>query len=216
MHWIARHILKRLAFSDSLRYNELKPDSVEGNLFQYYARSLEKQGLIERDEAGYRLTAHGKIFVADLSQTKIMHPRKLPRPVVMLVCKNDQGEHLFFRWKRQPYRGLVSLPFGRHIAGQPLLAMSEEQLYLKAGLTGDLAYLGHADIISQSDHLAVSIVEVTQPKQVSQPDGLTGEAFWSRVDQLDHADLLPGLLDVIAWTEDPYRSPLLEIYIDPT
>jgi ribosomal protein S19E (S16A) len=64
MHWIQRHILKELALADSKRYTELKPDGIEGNLFQYHSRDLEKQGLIDRSEQGYALTPKGKSYVA--------------------------------------------------------------------------------------------------------------------------------------------------------
>src|SRR5665647_2137044 len=82
MHWIARHILKRLAFADRLTYSELKPEQVEGNLFQYHARSLETDGYITRDQDGYTLTPAGQAMVADLSQTKLMRRREQPQPMV--------------------------------------------------------------------------------------------------------------------------------------
>lgn len=216
MHWIERHLLKQLSFSDSRRYTELKPDGVEGNLFQYHARLLEKRGLISRTEDGYALTSAGKIFVADLSQTKLMHPRKLPRAVVMIVCINAEGQHLLFRWRRQPYRGLVSLPFGRLLYDQSPTTMAAEQLLLKTGYQAQLDFIGQADIISGqynqvADHLSASVFVATSPQQIVEPDGLTGEYFWGDPGTVEPASATAGFHEIVAWARQPSRSGLLEV-----
>ncbi len=217
MHWIERHILKQLAFNDTMRYSELKPDAVEGNLFQYHARVLEKQSLISRSDEGYSLTAKGKVFVADLSQMKQMGVRKLPRAAVMIACKNDAGEYLLFKWRRQPYRGMVSLPFGRQFYGEPLDWVASEQLRLKTGYQAQLEFIGQVDSIAMDkdsgvvDHLAISVFEASSLVHVETPDGLTGEAFWGRPDEIDSMGSVVGLKEIIAWIEDPGRASLLKV-----
>jgi ADP-ribose pyrophosphatase YjhB (NUDIX family) len=217
MHWIERHILKQLAFNDTMRYSELKPDAVEGNLFQYHARVLEKQSLISRSDEGYSLTAKGKVFVADLSQMKQMGVRKLPRAVVMIACKNDAKEYLLFKWRRQPYRGMVSLPFGRQFYGEPLDWVASEQLRLKTGYQAQLKFIGQVDSITTHesgdaiDHLAISVFEASGLTHVETPDGLTGEAFWAHPGMLDSGNCLTGFREIITWLEDPGRAPLLKV-----
>lgn len=216
MHWIERHILKVLAFSDSKRYKELKPDSVDGNLFQYHAKQLEKRGLIERNFTGYKLTSVGKLFVADLSQTRSMNTRKLPRVVVMIIAKNEAGKYLLFRWKRQPYRGLVSFVFGRQLYGQPTIESAKEQLFFKTGYSAKLNYLGSADIINQPkdniiDHMSVSIFEATILKKVTEPDGLTGEYFWGHPRQYKPTQVVIGFSEIYDWINDSHRTSLLDI-----
>lgn len=216
MHWIERHILKQLAFSDCLRYKELIPDGVDGNVFQYHARLLEKQGLIDRKSEGYTLTISGKVFVADLSQTKQMNPRKLPRPMVMVVARNDKGEYLLFRWRRQPYRGLVSLPFGRQLYDVSLHDSAADQLAYKTGYRADLDFIGQVDSIVRNDgriteHLAISVFEAKGLNKVSEPDGLTGTMFWGRVEDVSPQEYVAGFTQVIAWYESSNRQGLLEI-----
>jgi len=216
MHWIERHILKVLAFSDTQRYKELKPDSVDGNLFQYHAKQLEKLGLIERKSTGYRLTSAGKIFVADLSQTKLMNARKTPRVVTMIIAVNKQGQHLLFKWKRQPYRGLISFVFGRQIYGQPAIESAKEQLFFKTGYSAKLNYLGYADIVNKQqddiiDHLSVSIFEAKDLKEESSPDGLTGEYFWGSPKDYRPSITIYGFHEIIQWYEDTARSSILHI-----
>jgi len=217
MHWIERHILKVLAFSDSKRYKELKPDNVDGNLFQYHAKQLEKLGLIERDASGYRLTSVGKVFVADLSQTKLMNARKSPRNISMIITKNNEGQHLLFKWKRQPYRELVSFVFGRQLYGQPVIESAKEQLFFKAGHSAKLSYLGTADIINAQqgdivDHLSASIFEANNLKKVTEPDGLTGEYFWGQPEDYNPDQVVVGFHKIHDWINDIERKNFLEIY----
>lgn len=217
MHWIERHILKALAFSDTKRYKELKPDSVDGNLFQYHAKQLEKQGLIERNSTGYKLTSTGKVFVADLSQTKLMNARKTPRAVTMIIAVNKQDQYLLFKWKRQPYRGLISFVFGRQLYGQPVIESAKEQLFFKTGYSAKLNYIGSADIINRNqddiiDHLSFSIFEANELKKVTEPDGLTGEYFWGNPKDFDPAQSVFGFDKIVQWYEDTNRSSLLNIH----
>lgn len=219
MHWIERHILKQLSFSDSQRYSQLKPDSVDGNLFQYHARALEKQALITRTKEGYCLSQAGKIFVADLSQTKLMNQRKLPRAIVMVACRNANGEYLLFKWRRQPYRNLISLPFGRQLYDTSTTEIAAEQLLLKTGYTAQLSFFGHTDVIVNhpekiTDHMAINVFIGTNLTQSHTPDGLTGTWFWGQPsDQSDRA-LVPGFKQIIAWLEDSKHAHLIEIRID--
>jgi ADP-ribose pyrophosphatase YjhB (NUDIX family) len=215
MHWIERHILKVLAFNDTKRYSELKPDSVDGNLFQYHAKQLEKLGLIERNPSGYRLTSAGKVFVADLSQTKLMNARKTPRSVVMIVAKKNH-KYLLFKWKRQPYRGQISLPFGRQLYGRSSLDCAEEQLLLKTGYSAELRFIGMVDSINQQDdkivdHILINVFEAKKLNSIHNPDGLTGESIWEDPAKLSKQEVVYGLDKIIQWYEDKNRSSLLNI-----
>jgi 8-oxo-dGTP pyrophosphatase MutT (NUDIX family) len=216
MHWIERHILKQLAYSDSLRYKDLVPDSVDGNLFQYHARVLEKRGLIDRNSDGYTLTARGKMFVADLSQTKQMNPRKLPRPMVMIINRNDEGEYLLFKWRRQPYRGLVGFPFGRQLYGTSLQDSAADQLAYKAGYQASLEFIGQVNSVVRdggrvTEHLAISVFEAKDLHKASSPDGLTGRMFWGGVAEVSPQEVVAGFVHITAWYESRNRSILLDL-----
>ncbi len=211
MHWIQRHILKELAFSDTKRYSELKPDGVEGNLFQYHGRDLEKQGLIVRNGEGYALTPKGSRFVADLSQTKAMNRKTPPRVVVMVTAKRDD-EYLLFRWRRHPYRNQISLPFGRQFAGQSALEVAAGQLRDKTGYQADLSYLGLVSLSSETDHLLIQVYGATNLRGDHGSDGLTGYSFWAKWSDLPHpGEPMQGMSEIMAWIEDENRPGQIEI-----
>ncbi len=213
MHWIARHILRELTFTDTLRYTELKPDAVEGNLFQYHARKLEKQGLIERSGDGYTLTPAGSQFVADLSRTKLMSRFPGPRVVIMVVAQNETGEQLLFRWRRHPYRGQVSFPFGRYFAGRSVLDMAAEHLRSKSGYEGDIAFMGDVHLITAEDHLLIQVFSATNLRAELSSDNLTGTSFWGDWGAVPAAERLPGMNEIVAWVQDPHRLPLVEVSV---
>ena len=211
MHWIQRHILKQLAVADTRRYTELKPDEVEGNLFQYHSKDLQKQGLIDRSEGGYTLTAKGKAFVANLSLTRNMSRRIQPRIITMIMAKNDQGQWLFFKWRRQPYRGKISLPSGRLGFGENLYEAAADQLRFKTGYEAEFAYLGTIVLKNETDHIIAQAFMATSLTGIHGSDGLTGTSFWARLDDIAPEETLTGLAEIIDWVNDPERNPLLEI-----
>ncbi len=215
MHWIARHILKRLAFADHLTYSELKPDQVEGNLFQYYARSLEKEGLITRGVDGYALTSAGKAVVADLSQTQLMRRHEQPQPMVAAFVRRGT-QILLFEWKRHPYRGMVSLSMGRHGIEMDLVTAAADQLFWKAGLAGTAEYIGQIELISHDGdnreaHTLINVVEFSDVAEVAATDGLTGQYFWSEMDRTKTDTLVPGFSEILDWCNDDARPAYLLI-----
>lgn len=218
MHWIGRHILKRLAFADRLTYSELLPDGVEGNLFQYYARSLERENLIARGKDGYALTALGRRAVADMSATRLMRPRKQPQPMVAAFCRRGE-ELLIFKWQRHPYRGLTSLPMGRQLVGMSVIQAASDQLFWKAGLSGEGNYLGLVEIRQQAarqleSHVLINIVEFDDVRSVAVADGLTGSFEWAHQAELAADTFVPGYEEVINWCDNANRSSYLQIVIE--
>jgi ADP-ribose pyrophosphatase YjhB (NUDIX family) len=211
MHWIQRHILKELALADSKRYTELKPDGIEGNLFQYHSRDLEKQGLIDRSEQGYALTPKGKSYVANLSLTREMKRRVQPRVITMVITKNEQDEWLLFKWSRQPYRGKVSFPSGRFGFGEDLFQSAREQLRNKSGYKADLTYIGTIIMKNDADHIIAQTFVASNLTGNQGSDGLTGESFWAQINDVPNEIQLSGIENIIEWIKDPNRLPLLEL-----
>lgn len=196
--------------ADSRRYSELKPDGIEGNLFQYHSRDLQKQGLIDRAEEGYALTDKGKAFVANLSLTRDMKRRVQPRVITMVIARRAD-QYLFFRWSRQPYRGRVSFPSGRLGFGEDLYAAAADQLYYKSGYRADLDYLGTVVLQNDADHIIAQVFQATNLTGKHGSDGLTGTSFWSRLEDIPSDEFLSGTTQILDWVQNVERQPLLEV-----
>ncbi|HKX73057.1 MAG TPA: hypothetical protein VJM32_03525 [Candidatus Saccharimonadales bacterium] len=141
MHWIQKHILQQLSTQASGRYIELKPDSIDGNLFMYHIQQLQRSGYVSKEGHTYQLSEKGKIFASRMSLRQ-GSPLVQPKIVVMLICQNAKGQYLLFRWRRQPYLGLVSFPFSKQHFGRTLEVTLQEALMYKTQLSGGFAYIG--------------------------------------------------------------------------
>ena len=60
-HHIQKSIVYDLAFAESLRFSDLKPDDMENKAFTYHLKKVMKSGLVEKLEDGhYSLTMKGR------------------------------------------------------------------------------------------------------------------------------------------------------------
>ncbi|MDO8507755.1 MAG: hypothetical protein Q7S53_04295 [bacterium] len=215
MHWIQKHILRQLATSDTLRYTDLRPDNVEGNLFMYHLNQLIADGFITKNDKNYHLSLSGKKYVSSMS-LESGSVRLQPKIVVMFIAKNKDGKYLLFKWKRQPYQNLISFPFGKIHYGKPVLDLAHKELMWKSGLTGDLKYLGDVYVQTNEndevvDHYLAHIFQVANIKGEIQSNGLQGKPFWGKIEDFQKDDLAPGFEDLVNIIENQNPPYLKEI-----
>lgn len=201
MHWIQRHILKQLATKEACRYKDLKPESVDGNLFMYHLNQLITGKYIEKNDGSYFLTKEGKKFVGGLS-LETGKQTMPPRVFVMIYAKNKEGKVLMYKWNRQPYLGHVSLPFSRIRYGQTIKEAAEQNLQFKTSLTGTLEYAGTTNVVVNKDgkvatHYIAHIYGLEPPKGELAADGLTGEPFWGKQEDISEKELVNGTQEII-------------------
>lgn len=202
MHWIQKHIVRRLSTSDVLRYKELKPENIEGNMFMYHLGQLKKCGLIERMPAGYTLTTAGKTFVSGMS-LRAAQQRKQPKIVVMLDCKNNKAQQLLFKWSRQPYLGLVSLPFSKLHYGMSAQEFAQSELEYRSNLIGEPTYQGDVYIRSLHedkvvDHVLAHIFSMTNVTgELTSKEPIIGKAFWGDPKTYKSSNVVPGFFEIL-------------------
>lgn len=217
MHWIQRDIFKKLTVSDGLRYKDLKPKDVDGNLFMYHLNQLIKEKLIQKNDKLYVLTGEGKSFVAKMSLAKGKETI-LPSNIVMIYMKNAKDELLLYRWSRQPYRNLVSLPFSRVRFGMSVFDAVEEVLFYKTNLKAKTKYLGDIYLIVEEEgkakrHNLVHIFAATDSSVELHTDGLTGAPLFSKIDRLKASETVPGLTEIVKTIESKKNSFFEEIRV---
>jgi hypothetical protein len=202
MHWIQKHILRQLSTHISQRYSELKPKNVDGNLFMYHMQKLQTNGYVSKDDRAYKLSKSGKVFASRMSLRKGL-PLMQPKIVVMLICQNADGDYLLFRWRRQPYYGLVSFPFSKLHFGRSLQDTLQEALSYKTQLSGQFNYLGDAYVRAQDnsgaviEHTLAHLYKVTNVSgMLGAYDGLTGEPFWGKPSEVPQGEQVAGFTDI--------------------
>ncbi len=211
MNWIQKEIFRKLVLSDELRYTELKPESVEGNLFTYHLNQLVYDGYVTKIDKKYTLSETGKSYVSSMSLATGAK-RKQPKIVVMIAGKNENGEFLLFKWKRQPYRELVSFPFGKVQYGKPVLDLTKKELDWKTGLKGDLRYQGDIYVQTTNEHYLAHIFKLSALSGKIGSNGILGKPFWGKVEELNENELIPGfkaIVEILETKKPPYLEEVI-------
>ena len=201
MHRLQQHILGQLINNPSLRYADLKPAEVEGNLFMYHLRVLMKQGLVvKRPDGRYELSPDGKLY-ADTLSLKTLTPRVQPRLVTLTVCRNEQGEYLLFRRKRHPMLGWVGFPYGKIHLGETVAQAAARELEEKTGIQAQLAHRGDGYItfIEQDEPVSQVFFHLfvgANPEGKLRTDPPSGTVFWGWIEEVGDK-LLPSVPDLL-------------------
>ncbi len=222
MHWIQKHILQQLATHPSRRYIELKPNNIDGNLFMYHMQQLQKAKYIDKQTKAYTLSENGKRFVSRMSLRQGA-PLVQPKIVVMFVCQNANSEYLLFRWRRQPYYGLVSFPFSKLHFGRTLADTLQEALFYKIQLSGQFDHAGdiYLRVLDAKDNVAEhTLVHVYRVMGVHGTlgayDGLTGEPFWGMFKNIPASQQVPGFADIYQLVNSGAKGFMKELVIKNT
>jgi ADP-ribose pyrophosphatase YjhB (NUDIX family) len=210
MHYIQQRIFHQLAHQSSLRYSELKPVEMEGNIFMYHLRSLMKAGYVEKgDDGRYRLTSLGAQYAEGLSMES-MKPRLQPKIVTLLVCRNAAGEYLFLRRKKQPLFGLAGFPYGKLHMGETVAEAAARELKEKTGLSCDLTHRGDGYITTKqtgqpTSEIMFHLFYGENPTGQLITESKLGSAFWAPQAQIDHT-FMPSVTALLSLLkESPER-----------
>lgn len=110
-HHIQRGILLQLRQNGVQTYQQLKPDGVEGNAYNYHLRSLKQAGLISSEDKNYQLTTMGQVVTDSFSFSS---ERLVLRPHVYThILVTSQNKVLLYSPTRQPLPGIMCLPSGK-------------------------------------------------------------------------------------------------------
>lgn len=214
-NWIAQHILVELTRHSTRRYSELRPDGVEGNLFSYHLDGLVKDGLVEKGDQAYRLTVKGKQLVGTLS-LETGRTRRQPKILTAVVARNEAGEWLLVRWRREPNTGLVSLPHGMMHYGRTAAEMAAVELAEKAGLVAnELKHVGEVYVRGMRGeevdrHMLVVVFEAAavQPGRQDEVRPEVAEALWARPESVARQDWVPGFWEIMELVRDRAEGPV--------
>lgn len=156
-HHIQQEIIDKLSRAASLRFSQLKPKSLEANLFMYHLKQLMKLDYVEKCDEGYRLATAGLTYVDSLTLTN-RKPRKQPKIIAIFALKNSRGEWLLARRKLQPYIGQLMIPSGKQHFGESPEEHIKREIKEQIGEAIKLKRCGFADIrIKKDDYLVTHI-----------------------------------------------------------
>jgi 8-oxo-dGTP diphosphatase len=207
MHWIQRHILYQLMLTECLQYSKLKPDGVEGNLFMYHLRQLMNEGLVEKKEQLYCLSTAGRAYVDTLSLSNL-RPRVQPKIVTLIALRNDSGQWLLYRRKRQPFIGKVGFPYGKIHLSETIAEAARRELEEKTGLQAALTHVGDAYITATEggqliSHMLTHVFTGRDPRGELIADSEIGACYWANIEQIKPGESFPGFRDLYGLVSIP-------------
>jgi 8-oxo-dGTP pyrophosphatase MutT (NUDIX family) len=206
MHRLQQHILQQLIMNQQLRYADIKPREVEGNLFMYHLRQLMKDGLVEKTATGrYQLTARGKLY-SDRLSLKSLTPRVQPRIVTLMAVEGSDGRWLWYRRKRQPLIHRIGFPYGKIHIGESVQQAAARELKEKTGLEAELQHRGdgYATTYEGSEPVSEILFHLfygSNPRGQLLERSTIGEPFWAHPEDLEADSVMSNALDLLQLTQ---------------
>lgn len=189
------------------RFRDMRPARTDTNLYSYHLKLLQKSGLVEKVDEGYRLTVAGMAYV-DRVNIKTVHPTPQPKVITMLVIQNGYGGVLMYERKRQPFIGRWTVPLGKlHDDDESIAVSAQREVDEKlGGINLDLEHAGDAYIrIRHAGEVAIStLVHVFYG---TTDDDITNDHLqWIPPHKIDTVGAAPAVDQIIARTffRDPY------------
>lgn len=187
---IQHSIISLLKNADSLRYSELMPVDADKDLFNYHLRELLKKGLIDKlpGKAGYRLSEKGQQRVADTIHTSDQSNRLFKVNPLLIVADKRESGVLILNQRRTswPSYGIVGVPGGTIVKGEPLLDGAKRKLREETGVSADFEYVCTARrVLSKSGTLFSDVIFPVCYSESWDGTPMTteyGENFWVEID----------------------------------
>ena len=197
-HHIQREIVYALAFSEGLRFSELKPDTLENKAFDYHLKKVIAAGYVVKTKEGtYSLTSEGKRVGKGALKKQ---DRLINRAYSMLLLgiQREDGAWLLARRKSQPLLGLVGLTGVQPRADKDILETATEVCREQTGLSGSFVVHGHGYFRILRDGQMESFIHFTLLKcteiqgELHQNTELA-EYYWDMDPDWQAPDMLPNM-----------------------
>ena len=211
IHHIRKSILDKLATAQSMRYAELKPPNLDGNVFTYHLKGLISEKFVLKNDFGeYSLTQAGKDYIVHRYEESALSAHS-----IFLIVLQNESNYLLRRRKVQPLIEYAGFMHGEPKAGENVLVSAKKRLCAKTGIENVKLSIAGSALISQyinselqSFSSAIIIYGKTN-KNIKIESDSTGINFWSSLGSTEK--LLPSCNDIIkminekqTWLEQSY------------
>lgn len=206
-HHIQKDILARLVKSEAARYSELKPKTIDGNIFTYHLQQLIKNKYVEKCEDGaYKLTSAGKAvgINSDLSHKELLEQA---HPILLIVVR--QGDRWLLRKRlAQPAYGMVGFVHAEPLLTENISETAARVLTQRTGLTAVCVPKGSGYIRILRDgemesFTQFTLLEARDIKGAMTQTKPTGENIWFENPNFTDASMLPSMHDLVQKIEEP-------------
>ena len=142
-HHVQRAIVYRLAFSEGLRFGQLKPDTLENKLFDYHLKKVVLAGYAMKGNGGlYTLTPEGRrlgIRALDKQQALADYAESV---LFLIIRRASDGAWLFYKRGTHPMLGYSGFMHASPNAQEDSTTTAGKICLEQTGLTGSFTALG--------------------------------------------------------------------------
>lgn len=204
-HHIQKEILRKLVYSDSSRFSELRPKEMDGNIFTYHLNQLISQGYVKKRADGrYELTALGKSagIVNKLSNSELLSQA---HSVLFLAIRNKDGKWLLRQRNAQPMFKSWGFIHTEPLIEESIVDSASHALAEKAGIAVSLKPCGAGYIRLFRGEELESFTHFTILTGVLEDGKLSDEELnrWFSDDEMQSVDLIPSMNDLITALKGP-------------
>ena len=208
-HHIQRQIVYELAFSEGLRFSELKPDVLENKAFDYHLKKVIAAGYVKKGDDGlYSLTSEGKrVGKGALKKQSRMIDRAYST-LLLAIRRSDDGAWLLIRRKSQPLLGLTGFMNASPVATQPIAQTATQICREQTGLTGTFVPHGHGYFRIYRDGGLESFIHFTLltcsdiQGELHQNTELA-ECYWDTDPDFQAPEMLPNMQTLFEMSQAP-------------
>lgn len=207
-HHIQRSIVYHLAFADSMRFGELKPDDIDNKLFTYHLKKVVSAGLVTKLENGeYALTPEGRrVGKGALKKQSRLIDRGYS--VLLLSIQREDGAWLLYRRQTHPLFGLTGFMHAQPVADRTILETATQTCRDQTGLDAEFAVHGHGYFrVYDNDQLEsfihFTLLKCTQIQGELHQSSEQAEYYWDHSPDFAAPNMLPNMQILHKMSEAP-------------
>ena len=198
-HHIQKSIVYDLAFAESLRFSDLKPDELENKAFTYHLKKVISAGLVEKlDDGRYTLTMKGRrVGKGALKKESRLLDRAYS--ILLLAVRNIEDDSwLLYKRQTQPLLGLTGFMQAQPVAETDARSTAEKTCFEQTGLRAEFAVQGHGYFRVYRQTELESFIHFTLLLARDPTGELLATAeqagyFWQTAPDFSGADMLPNM-----------------------
>ena len=196
---IQRQLLMTLRQDGEQGYQQIKPDGLEGNAYNYHLKMLKKAGLVDAAHGKYGLTSLGSLVADSFSQSK---QRLVFRPhfyLYPLIVQNNKV--LVYKPSRMPTKDYLTIPSGKLHSGESIEQGLQRELIRRNLHAEDytwrpvcpvnIRYTRQSELVF---HRPGILLIVNYPGELADAKTDSGESFWIDISESTTEKYLPILL----------------------
>lgn len=198
-HHIQKSIVYDLAFAESLRFSDLKPDDMENKAFTYHLKKAITAGLVKKlDDGRYALTMKGRRIGKGALKKESRLLDRAYSILLLAVRRIDDDAWLLYKRQTQPLLGLTGFMQAQPVAETDARSTAQQTCFEETGLTVDFQVHGHgyfrvyrAGELESFIHFTLLLGQNPQGELLETAE--SAGYFWQQTPNFASPDMLPNI-----------------------